>query len=89
MCFSLEEVYNSFLLFQVLITMTDPLEVLTEEELKKAIEELKQNPENICLHFGTKRCDHQPCLYEGYSGILICGSYINKRHLESFEKYRI
>jgi hypothetical protein len=69
--------------------MTNPLELLTDEQLKHAIEESKKNPENICLHFGTPRCRHQPCLCEGYSSGVICEDYINKFHLENFERYRI
>lgn len=70
--------------------MSEGLEDLSEEEIQRMVKETReQDPDAICLFYGTLKCANPPCKFEGFSGFLECSSYINKRHLEYFKKYQI
>jgi hypothetical protein len=70
--------------------MPENLEDLSEEDIQRIIERTRtEDPDAICLFYGTLKCANPPCKLEGYSGCLVCSSYINKRHLEFFKKYKI
>jgi hypothetical protein len=70
-----------------MMTIIDKLTKEERENLQHAIEESKKDPENICLYYATKNCIDTSCC--GYSGTLLCSSYINKRHLEFFQRYNL
>jgi hypothetical protein len=70
-----------------MMTIIDKLTKEEQESLRIAIEESKKDHDNICLHYQTINCVDISCC--GYSGTLLCSSYINKRHLEFFQTYKL
>ena len=40
-----------------------------------------------CLHYNTIRCDNFNC--DGYSSIILCDRYVDKKHLDEFKRYHL